>query len=239
MPLTTSTFEQIAASLAHEVKNPLSLVKANIDLLELSDGSQAHRKNFTVMRREIERINDLMTDFMQIANPSAPELERVSLNGMLCEVYDSFKTAYRHRIKFCLSFKGSEFTVMADGRRIRQVLYNIVKNSVESIELKAAGLPPEKADSRQGKAGGTIRAELTAAGKYTRITVRDNGKGLTDEQAKRISEPFYTTKRGGSGLGLYFCKSVIEGHGGTLELRGKEGHGCVVTIMLPNEPKRV
>jgi len=225
MYLDTATFEQIAASLAHEVKNPLSLVKANIDLLQLCDETNQYETNYRIMRREIDRINNLLIDFIQIANPPTIGTAQVSINQLLNDLCDSFSNTYRNRIHFCLDFNSNEFTATADEKKLRQVFYNVIKNGIESIEGKYGS----------NCTNGLIAIDATMLGDYIKIAISDNGGGITDETQEKINKPFYTTKQGGSGLGLFFCKSVVSRHNGTFEIANNAGEagGCTVTICIP------
>jgi len=220
----TATFEQIAASLAHEVKNPLSLVRANIDLLELDDDNKLYEKNYRIMRREIDRVNALLLDFIQIADPSEISPEHICIVQMLRELCDSLSTSYYGKIGFYFSYDKA-LTISADERKLRQVFYNIIKNCVESIEVEHGS----------GFSNGLVEIAIHEQGDFLKIIISDNGGGITDESLQKIRQPFYTTKSGGSGLGLYFCKSVIARHGGTFEITNKPcgNNGCAVTITLP------
>ena len=219
--LDTATFEQIAASLAHEVKNPLALVKANIELLEISDRGKRHQKNYRIMRQEIERINELLLDFIQIADPANVRIAVFSLNEMLHSLCDSLQAAFGHKIDFDVDFGGSIIFLAADEKKLRQVFYNLLKNSIESIKEKGSA---EK---------GLIKVSAARENETAVIRIQDNGIGVSQDELRKTDEPFYTTKKGGSGLGLYFCKTVVSRHGGTFKLAKREEGGCEVRITIP------
>lgn len=213
------SMEEIAAGLAHEVKNPLSLVKANLDLLELNDLQKRYEKNYKIMHREIERINDLLLDFIQFAKPTEDYKTVFSLNALLFDLIDSLILAHTN-IDFISSFEEHECNLFGDEDKIRRVILNILKNAIEAIE---------------GKDAGVIKISLSQNDKFIILSISDNGKGITSDEQKKICSPFYTTKSGGSGLGLYLSNSIIGEHGGKFEIEGKEGEGCLVTIKLPIE----
>lgn len=212
------SIEQIAAGLAHEVKNPLSLVRANIDLLELTDSEDLHKNNYMIMRREIEKINDLLLDFIQFAKPIENNLEVMDIIPVISELLDTVRLTYSKKIQFSLDCEGlgEGLLVFGDTSKIRRVLLNIIKNAVEAVDEN-----------------GMIKLYVKRNGKYVEIICKDNGKGFDSEQLKKMSEPFFTTKQGGSGLGLFISKAIIDEHKGIFNISGESGKGCTVTIKIP------
>jgi len=164
-------------------------------------------------------------DFIQISNPTTIGDKQVSINQLLNELCDSLSNTYLNKVNFCLNFGGNEFSAIADEKKLRQVLYNVIKNGVESIEGKHSDMAEI----------GRIDINVSASSDYINISVTDNGGGITEETLQKINRPFYTTKQGGSGLGLFFCKSVISRHNGTFEITNNtnETRGCTVTICIP------
>jgi len=213
----------MAATLAHEVKNPLSLVKANIDLLELLDAEKDHAKNYRIMRREIERINDMLLDFIQFAKPIDTELAPIEMMPMITEILDMIKLSYGNRDNLQLQYSCDEagLCVMGDADKIRRVFLNVIKNGMEAIAEK------------EEEETGLIQVSIHGEKNWVRIMFMDNGKGMDDEQLQKLNRPFYTTKLGGSGLGLMICRNIVEEHRGLFEIAGKPGEGCSVTITLP------
>lgn len=220
------TMEEIAAGLAHEVKNPLSLVKANLDLLELGDLQKRHEKNYKIMHREIERINNLLLDFIQFAKPMDDYKTVFSLNDVLYDLVDSLILTHTD-IEFIFPHNYRDFSVFGDEDKIRRVILNVLKNAVEAISAV------DTADGEEGEISGVVEVKLSETDGFIVLEVLDNGKGITADEQKRVCNPFYTTKQDGSGLGLYLSRSIIEEHGGKFEIAGKEGGGCVVRIELP------
>jgi two-component system sporulation sensor kinase B len=200
------------------VKNPLSLVRANIDLLELTDSRDQHKKNYRIMRREIERINDLMLDFIQFAKPVSSETARFGIIPVISELLDTVKATYDQNITFILNCAAvdMDLAIPGDINKIRRVLLNIIKNSVEAVGQ-----------------GGLIEITVKSANGFAEIVCRDNGKGLTPEEIEKMNTPFFTTKQGGSGLGLFLSRAIIKEHNGSFDISGAAGAGCVVTIKLP------
>jgi len=230
----TAELEQIAAELAHEVKNPLSLVSAGVDLLELNDTHEENAKNYSLMRREIGKINDLLLDFIQFAKPQENNFNEVSLLTMICELIDLLKTAHNKKIEFEIVcrprslrkelFNAAEnFTIFADSGKIKRVFQNLLKNAVEAVTNKRFD------NGEHGK----IKVIFLKTRKHIIIKIIDNGIGLDKEQAAMLCRPFFTTKTGGSGLGLYLSKNIISDHGGTLYISGERGKGCKSEVIFP------
>ena len=216
-------FEQMAAGLAHEVRNPLSLVRANIELLELSEAAEESRRRFRVMRREIDRANCALTELMQLAQPSVSTGRRevVSLHKMLCGLVDTMKLTYGNTAAFYLESAAADYAVYADEEKLTRVFRNIVKNAVESVM------------DAHPNGGGQICLVLSEEAGVVSVAVKDNGRGLDSEAKARAAEPFYTTKSGGNGLGLFISRAAVAEHGGTLTVENAQAAGCVVTVRLP------
>jgi len=218
-----AAFEQMAAGLAHEVRNPLSLVKANIELLELDETAAEIRRRYDVMRRELDRANRALSELMHLAGPTAQKRKReaLSLNNLLGGLLDALRLSYGRKATFELTDDGADCIVMADEESLQRMFRNVLKNALESVaEAHADG-------------SGLIRLSLSAQNGFVTITVIDNGRGLTETEATRVTAPFFTTKAEGTGLGLHISRTAAESHGGSLSICGTPDIGCTVTICLP------
>lgn len=213
------SMEQIAAGLAHEAKNPLALIRVNIDLLQDEDRESKHNKNYSIVRRELDKINDLLLDFIQFAKPMDNLLENVDIMEIFEKLISDLKISYNKPMSISLttSCMPEERFVICDKSKIERVFFNLIKNSVEAIDDN-----------------GKIKINVGVKSNYLKITIEDNGKGMTEEELEKISSPFYTTKKGGSGLGLFMSRTIIGEHNGLFEITGKENEGCKVLIMLPS-----
>jgi len=211
---------ELAAGLAHEVRNPLSLVSANIDLLELNDDRPAHAKNYRVMRRELTRVNDMLTDFMGLAKPIDNVCPAVSISvpRLLREIVDDLRPAM-HGISLYLESEDLAPCISADAEALRRLFVNLIKNAAESISLT-------------GRVDGEIVIEVHSGGGAI-VTISDNGMGADDDTISRMSLPFFTTKPDGTGLGLYLAGHIIDAHNGELTFERTEGGGLCVTVALP------
>ena len=235
-----ASFEQTAAGLAHEVRNPLSLVRANIDLLALDDTSDDAVRRYDMMRREIDRATQALTELMQLARsderlrsderprsderqkPKTQESPRkaVSLKIMLRELIGTLNLSYGLIATFSYADDGADCIVLADEESLQRMFRNILKNALESVTAAHAD------------GTGLVQLALAEQDGRAAITITDNGLGLTDADASRISTPFFTTKSDGTGLGLHISRTAAEAHGGTLAIQGQPT-GCTVFICLP------
>lgn len=230
--------EEIATELAHEVKNPLSLIIANIGLLELYDTAHCHEQNYAMIRREVERINNLLVNFIKFAQPNEVNEKNFvsfSFNELLNELVLLHKEIYQH-IEFSFICENSDVTLWGDMGKIRQVVSNILKNAIESVEDHLTKKDVEHEHLSEKEATNTkamIKIDLSLHKEHIILSILDNGKGISEQEKEKVFKPFYTTKPGGSGLGLSLCKSIIAEHNGILEIAERPEEGCLVLITLP------
>jgi two-component system, NtrC family, sensor histidine kinase PilS len=203
-----------AASLAHEVRNPLASMCASIDVLRNGGGlpSSADRLMANVIS-EAERLNALITDFLDFAKPRDLSMAAVNLSAMirsLAEVMSHDPLMAKHELVLELD---SEVTVHADEPLVRQVIWNLVRNAAQAMPEGG----PVQIVCRREQAGPTL-------------IIRDRGAGMRPEQLERVFDPFYTTKAGGTGLGLAISHAIVEAHGAILQLESRPGVGTNAII---------
>lgn len=229
------SLEEIATGFAHEVKNSLWLIRVNIELLELYNNKSWNKKSYNMMCHEIERINNLLLSFIKFAKPEEKtgnnNESSFSLKMMIQELLDTYKVLYQD-IDFIFTCESIEINVFGDIDKIRQVIVNILKNAIESIEENYS--EDNHFEKRSIERKGTIEVSISLNGEYAVLSILDSGNGLSEQDTEKVFRPFYTTKSGGSGLGLYLCKSIIEEHNGDIDITSKMAKGCLVTIKLPN-----
>ena len=209
------SIEQIAASLAHEVKNPISLVRANLDLLELNDTLHEFTRNYVMMRRELDKINELIIDFISFAQPYKKIDEAVNLQDMISELVGDMSVALKD-VSFRVEMAGKDFVISGDRTKIENVFNNILKNAVEAIDYD-----------------GDVTVDMRNENGYVIISITDSGCGVED--IEQIMEAFYTTKENGSGLGLFISHKTIANHKGELLIENGAEKGCIVTVKLPKK----
>jgi signal transduction histidine kinase len=204
---------QMAASVAHEIRNPLSIMKGTAEVLK-KKYDHISDEMFSYIPDEIERLNRLVNDFLQFARQKKPELTEVNLPELLAEISGQFNDP---RIQIEADNKLPP--ARADKHALKQILLNLVNNAQDAIDPN-----------------GLIRVKLTGSsvkGKKISIEVIDNGKGIPAEDLPQVFDPFFSTKASGSGLGLAICKQLVEQMGGKLTIGSRQSKGTIVQVLLP------
>ena len=237
LTLDPIAIEQMAATLAHEVKNPLSLLTAHVKLLEQSDPVVANRQNYQTMNRELHKINDLIMQFLTITKPSSPGFfDLVYVSDLVEQTLPKYQQSYPH-ISFemvnldKLDHSPSDHVVVGSDTNLCILLDNMIKNGIEAIETNCN---PHYTGSI------TLFVEHTQG--QVEISVVDNGPGLCEHVRHHLDQQhpygedgihFFTTKKSGTGLGLGICTKIAHEHGGQFTLANGEETGCVATLTLP------
>ncbi len=212
---------ELAAGLAHEIKNPLAGIKISIEyLLEGSSFSEEQKDIMLKMGSEIRRIELLIKEFLNFARPLKPQMIAVNMNNIIDKsIAFSFKdTAFSKAINITRDFDDDLPETMADPMQLQQVFLNIFLNAVDAM--------PD---------GGTISVKTSyePAAASIIIEISDTGNGISEELQNKIFQPFFTTKSRGTGLGLSISKRLIEQHGGSISIRNNLGGGAVFGINIP------
>ena len=232
----------LAASVAHELGNPLNALSIHLQLMdreirklgqpsaageagdpdEVSDIAAKLENYISVAKGEVNRLDYIVTQFLQAIRPSKPKLKKNSLNDTVEETIELLRPEFDNRgqaIK--LEFAKSLPLAVFDAAQIKQSLINLMKNSMHAMSTGGELV------IKTGEAGGGVWVSLT-----------DTGGGIPQEQIKRIFEPYYTTKEKGSGLGLMIVQRIVRDHDGRLELMSHGGKGTTFRIWLPQEERR-
>jgi two-component system sensor histidine kinase PilS (NtrC family) len=211
---------RVAAGIAHEIRNPLASMRGSIQVLRSDlDGDSSQAQLMEIILRESDRLNQIIADFLTYARPRNTQLALVDLREPLNETFTLLRHSPEIRDGHNLEedFPGEPVMVSADASQLKQVFWNLSRNALQAM--------PE---------GGTLRAELQrAAGGRIRITFKDTGRGMTPEQVEHLFEPFSSSTTGGTGLGLSIVYQIIRDHGGTINVRSREGQGTTITVELP------
>ena len=218
----------LAGSLAHEIKNPLSIISMSIGLLE----EDLEEFNDPVVRRSLERITTvkknctrlelLLNDFLRFTRLSSLELHAGSLNSQVIQVLDFFAPqAQQQGIEIVRHLDMDLPSINLDPQTLYAALVNLVKNAVESM--------PE---------GGQLLARTRITRKGVALDLIDTGCGMEASKLIEVFREFYTTKEGGTGLGLPMAKKIIEAHGARINVQSDVGQGTQFTIEFP-VPKRI
>jgi two-component system sensor histidine kinase PilS (NtrC family) len=221
---TLANLGKFAANLAHEIRNPLGSMSASIQLLrkELSL-SGSNRELMDIVLKEIERLNHLITNFLMYARPLTVKKEPVDLKKVIGETIAVFKNTPKGSVDISIATEFSGNTMIAgDFMQLKQVFWNLLLNAADSMTTggNIAIRTMETTSARDGAVS---------------ISVSDSGTGIEDEIKPLIFDPFFSTKDGGTGLGLPTVKLIIEAHGGLVDITSRQGNGTDVTITLPKK----
>ena len=215
----------LTAGLAHEIKNPLSTIQLNLQLL-LEDirpddplyGRFSNR--ITTVTREASRVKDILEDFLRFAGKMELQVQRVELNGLLEELVDFFTPqAQMHRIEIRLRKSAQPVYAHIDPRLIKQAVLNLMLNGMQAI----------------GDTPGELILSLGVSGSNAVIDVIDTGKGMNAEVQGRIFNAYFSLRKGGTGLGLATAKRIVDEHQGKLNVCSEEGKGSDFRLELPLE----
>lgn len=210
-------FRDSLFKITHEIKNPIAVCKGYLDMFDVKNPKHSE-KYIPVMKQEIARTLLLLEDFLSM-NKIKIEKDILDINLLLEEVCSHFELLLKEKnIDSAFIIDEEELYIMGDYNRIVQVFINMVKNGIEAIGEKEDGF---------------IRLYTKVTEDEVKIIVEDNGCGISMKDMKRIKEPFYSTKRRGTGLGVSLSSEIIEAHDGTMEYASEEGNGTRVTITLP------
>ncbi|HEX8748080.1 MAG TPA: ATP-binding protein [Pyrinomonadaceae bacterium] len=211
---------RVAAGIAHEIRNPLASMRGSIQVLRSDlDGDSSQAQLMEIILRESDRLNQIIADFLAYARPRNTQLALIDLREPLIETFTLLRHSPEIRDGHMLEEELPDEPVMvsADSSQLKQVFWNLSRNALQAM--------PE---------GGTLRAQMSrAASGRLRITFKDTGRGMTQEQVEHLFEPFSSSTTGGTGLGLSIVYQIIRDHGGTINVRSREGQGTTITVELP------
>ena len=220
-----ANFEQLAAGLAHEIRNPLTAINARLYTVQrkLPEGSP-EQKDAVVIRDEIGRVNQILKDFIQLTRPAAPNLVVMTAEPLLKDVSDLMGAQLQGQAVRLEGQTLGRTRFNGDAQQLKQVLINLIQNAAQSIGRD--GLITLRA--RDGSA--TLKGTQT---KVAIIEVEDDGPGIRPEVQGRLFDPFFSTRKGGTGLGLPISARIIDRHGGRLDFETEAGQRTVFRITLP------
>ncbi|MFI8688296.1 ATP-binding protein [Rossellomorea sp. NPDC077527] len=209
---------QMAASIAHEIRNPLATVRGFIQHLS-EDSQDARLKKYSpLILNELDRTNKIITDYLNVAKPSGFQLSNLNLENVIGDCVDLLSPFAAYSNTTILFDGTGSHHIKGDEDHLKQAIMNVIKNGIESIE---------------GQGEMSICLKEDPFSKSIIITISDNGKGMTGEELKKIGLPFYTTKTKGTGLGSMVTNKLVREMGGMIEYESELNKGTVVRIKLP------
>jgi signal transduction histidine kinase len=222
-----ATLGTLTAGLAHEIRNPLTSLKARLYTLEKHvHAVPAARKDTEIINSEIFRLERIVQDALSFARPADPMLETIAAESLLREIQGLMATSLESRGVRLVVEPGPALVIRADSGHLKQVLINLVRNAADAIE--GAGTVTLRARTTHTTPGGGGTDAVI-------LEVADTGTGIPPEVEKRLFDPFFSTKETGTGLGLPIAARIVEKHGGTLRYQTRPGQGTTFEIVLPGD----
>jgi len=210
------TLGEMAAGMAHEVKNPLAAIRSSAQILaERVSGKEAQFAHLVVS--EVDRLNRVVNEFLAYARPAPLKREPVLLSGLLDSCLELLAPVIEQAgVIVKRAYPEGEQKVNGDPNQLRQVFLNLILNAVQALGYS-----------------GEMTLGFDRDGGRARVLVRDNGPGIPPDKLRQVFEPFYSTKPGGTGLGLPIAQRIVAEHGGQLEIDSTPGAGTTATVVLP------
>ena len=211
---------ELAAGVAHEINNPLAIIRGNAELLEMDLPAESpSREEVAIITRQVGRVERIVSGLQRFARNEEPRMDRLDLHHILEDVLGSIgHQVSLDNITIRKEFDRSLPEISADGDQLRQVFANLVVNAVQAM--------PD---------GGilTVATRFDPESSTCNITVSDTGDGIVPEHLPKIFNPFFTTRRSGTGLGLAVSYGIVSTHGGSIDVASSPGAGAVFTVSLP------
>jgi two-component system, NtrC family, sensor histidine kinase PilS len=210
---------ELAAGLAHEIRNPLASIAGSSQLLRESPDDAATL--LEIIERESKRLNGLISDFLSYTATSLRAVATVPLTRLLHEVVAAVRAGEGREKGVRIEYNAShELTVLGDAEQLKQVAWNLIRNAVQAT-------PPD------GRILVDTFEQIRQGARYVVMTIADSGAGIDAKDLGKIFNPFYTTKEGGTGLGLSISQRIVQYHNGFIEARSSAGEGSTFSVFLP------
>ncbi|WP_026575312.1 PAS domain-containing sensor histidine kinase [Bacillus sp. UNC438CL73TsuS30] len=214
-----SVVGELSASVAHEIRNPLTSLKGFVQLLQVED--QRHQFYYQIMLDELDRINHIVGELLLLAKPQVLKYTTADIQKIMFDVISLLNTeASLYNVQIESTFPAKETLMECEPNQLKQLFINVIKNAIEASQN-----------------GGTILVSIERIEQeQITIKVKDNGCGITKERLAKIGEPFYSSKEKGTGLGLTVSFKIVQSHKGTITFESQKNEGTLVTIVLPHNP---
>ncbi|HEO65111.1 MAG TPA: hypothetical protein ENI73_04485 [Spirochaetes bacterium] len=223
-----SSLGALASGVAHEIRNPLTIVKMLVDELSKDLKGSEYGEDLSVIHTEINRIAEIINQFLDFARPKDLTVIKGNINTLIRETMNFLDIELRKsKIKMELNLYSTLPTILCDHNQIKQVFINVILNASNAIQ---------GAEEPNGWIRIKTTVQLKESKKFVKIVFEDNGPGISDKIIDHLFEPFITTREQGLGLGLSITYRIIENHGGTIEAQNRMDGGARFVILLPVEP---
>lgn len=211
---------EMAANMAHEIRNPLGSIVTASEVLSMDDSlveDDDTKALLEVLSKESKRLNEILTDFLRYARPRAPQFEESDINELIRELVRGLEVdSSTNNINIILSLSESLPPAPLDHDQLKQAILNITKNAIEAM-----------------KGSGDLKITTENSDKDVRIIISDSGPGISSKDRAKIFQPFHTSRKEGTGLGLPIASRIVQAHGGTIQVESEIGQGSSFIILLP------
>ena len=211
----------LAASISHEVRNPLTVSRGFIQLLFEETSSEKRREFASFALQELDRATDIINDYLTFAKPAIEKNEKININeeiqlaiNVICPLSTMNGVEIEQEIS---DLEQNQFMTIGERKKFQQCLINIMKNGIESMNSK----------------GGKLQIHLSGFQDTVNITISDQGVGMSQEQINRLGQPYFTTKEKGTGLGMMVSYSIVKGMNGAIHVSSQLGKGTCFRLTLP------
>ncbi|MBI5647461.1 MAG: hypothetical protein HY962_11060 [Ignavibacteriae bacterium] len=213
-----ATIGEMAAMMAHEIKNPIAGIKAALHIFRRQGGVDAERAEiYDEMIAQLDRMNTVIDDLLIYSRMSPPKLQPLDLAELLRNLHSLFQiSAERAGVTMSFELDASAPIVQGDEKQLQQVLWNVMLNATQAM-----------------KSGGVMKVSLENVEQRATIRIQDTGSGISPDVLSRVFTPFYTTKHKGTGLGMAVSKRIMEQHGGAISIDSTVDVGTTVTLSFP------
>ncbi|MBZ2174838.1 hypothetical protein K8M07_06200 [Schnuerera sp. xch1] len=204
---------RLVSGIAHEIRNPLTAIKTYIDLLPMKYDNEKFRAKITnQVPKEIDRLNNLLLELLDYSKPKEMKKEIIKFKELIDGIRELFITKL-NKENIILNCDIDDVSIYGDKQQVKQILINLLINSIEAIEGK-----------------GNINLIVKEEGNSIIVTIEDDGEGIEEKNLKTIFDPFYTTKPTGTGLGLFISYKYIKENEGEIKIKSKKGQGTRIDI---------
>jgi signal transduction histidine kinase len=213
-----ATMGRMVAGIAHEIRNPLSIIKTSAE--RLAKKYDSDDEIFSYISEEVDDLNSILTAYLNFARAEKADFRPHPIQRIVrrcLQILDG--EIQSKRINLVQDLPKEEIMVHGDDKRLQQALLNVLINACQAVDER-----------------GTIEVSVKPSAKFAYITIKDNGTGIGERQLKEVLKPFYTTKRHGSGLGLTIADDTVKEHNGSLDIKSAPGSGTEVVMSLPRAP---
>lgn len=211
-----SVVGELSASVAHEIRNPLTSLKGFVQLLQMEDDK--HQDYYQIMLDELNRINHIVGELLLLAKPQHLKYSKLAIQKILNDVISLLAVeATLYNVQIESNFPKEDIIIECEPNQLKQLFINLIKNSIEASE----------SDSKISISLGLIESDRLS------ITIQDQGCGISKERLQKIGEPFYSSKEKGTGLGLTVSYKIVQSHKGNIIFDSEIGQGTTVNITLP------